>query len=396
MIDKTKKQWDNLPAEKKRIAVIGAVVGIIIVLSVGGYYATRSEKPVVSQKAVNTKKEISLEPKLLEKTYMAESTKQIEALKQEFADIKKQMEEEKRLKEAKEAEMGSKANAPQMPPVPPPMPHGQPAVPPPPSPPSYTQNTETPADKPAPVIEIIGDIEVVSHQVKVQTEAEDNKKKEGVKIYLPPSFMEATLLSGLDAPAVGDGKGNPVPVLLRVKDIAVLPNKVKANLKGCFVIADGNGSLADERAHLRLVSLSCIAKNGEAVIDQDIKGFVVDSDGKIGLRGRVVSKMGSAIARSFLAGMFGGIGDAINTSQITTMTSALGTTQTTTGGFSDITKAGLGKGLSTAASELQKFYLELAKQSIPVIEVGATKTVTLVISKGTQIEVKDYKGIGGK
>ena len=59
-------------------------------------------------------------------------------------------------------------------------------------------------------------------------------------------------MSGLDAPTTSEAKGNPVPVLLRVKTPAVLPNSVKANLKGCFVIADGKGNLATERAELLL------------------------------------------------------------------------------------------------------------------------------------------------
>jgi len=202
--------------------------------------------------------------------------------------------------------------------------------------------------------------------------------------------MEATLLSGLDAPTVESAKGNPVPVLLRIKDLAILPNKVKADLKGCFVIAEGQGNLADERAHLRLVNLSCLSRKGQAVIDQKIKGFVVDSDGKIGLRGTVVSKMGSAIARSVLAGFFGGVGDALRSATVTSSVSALGTTQTVDPG--QIAQAGLGSGLAQGAHELQKFYLELAKQSMPVIEVGATRNITLVVSEGVDLEIKEKSG----
>ena len=55
----------------------------------------------------------------------------------------------------------------------------------------------------------------------------------------------------------------------------------------------------------------------------------------------------------------------------------------------------MGSGISQGANELQKFYLELARQTIPVIEVGATKTVTLVISEGVELEIKDYC-IGGE
>ena len=201
--------------------------------------------------------------------------------------------------------------------------------------------------------------------------------------------MEATLLSGLDAPAVGKGEANPVPVLLRVKAPAVLPNAVKANLKGCFIIAEGLGNLASERADLRLVTLSCIDKKGNAVVDQKIKGFVVDTDGKIGLRGRVVSKMGSILARSLIAGIFSGLGQAISASGYTYSVSGSGTVSTLN--TSDVAKTAVSSGISQAASNLQKFYLDLAQQTIPVVEVQATRNVTLVISEGINLEIKKYE-----
>lgn len=240
-----------------------------------------------------------------------------------------------------------------------------------------------------------GGIEVVAAKKEDPLKKiEEAKKKELVSVYLPPSFMEASLLSGLDAPTAEGGKGNPVPALLRIKDLAVLPNKVKANLKGCFVIAEGVGSLSEERANLRLVSISCLDKKGQSVIDQKITGFVVDTDGKIGLRGRVVSKMGAAIARSMLAGFFGGVGQVIQQANTTTSQSPLGATSTINP--NQALAAGLGSGLTAATQELQKFYLELAKQQMPVIEVGATRKVTIVVSQGTTLNIKELNGMGVK
>lgn len=218
-------------------------------------------------------------------------------------------------------------------------------------------------------------------------EQPDTKKKGQRQIYLPPSFMAATLLSGLDAPTAETGKGNPVPALLRIQNLAVLPNDVKADLKGCFVIASGYGSLATERANMQAVSLSCVTKEGKAVIDQKIKGFLVDQDGKIGLRGRVVSRMGGAIARSMLAGFFGGMGDYIASQNQITSTSALGTTASVDPGKA--AQYGFGAGLSKGFDKVQTFYLDLAKQAVPVIEIGATKKVTLVIEEGTMLTLRN-------
>ena len=140
---------------------------------------------------------------------------------------------------------------------------------------------------------------------------------------------------------------------------------------------------------MRLVSLSCIGRNGQAVIDTTVKGFVTDSDSKVGLSGRVVSKMGAATARAVVAGIFGGAGDALQASSLTQSTSALGTTAIVDS--DQLTKSAAGSGLAEGSKTLQELYLDLAKQATPVIEVGAAKEVTVVISEGKQLEIKEFE-----
>src|SRR3546814_8797560 len=57
-------------------------------------------------------------------------------------------------------------------------------------------------------------------------------KKGKRTIYLPPGFMKARLLTGIDALASRDATSNPEPIIARVQAPAVLPNEVKANLAG--------------------------------------------------------------------------------------------------------------------------------------------------------------------
>ena len=125
-------------------------------------------------------------------------------------------------------------------------------------------------------------------------------KKKTRTIYLPPGFMKARLLTGIDALASRDATSNPEPLIARVQAPAVLPNDVKANLSGCFVIGNATGSLAKERVEVQLVSLSCVDFDERSVVDQPIKGFFVDTDGKKGLSGKVVTRAG-AIRGTFSA-----------------------------------------------------------------------------------------------
>ena len=56
---------------------------------------------------------------------------------------------------------------------------------------------------------------------------------------------------------------------------------------------------------------------------------------------------------------------------------------------SNIARSAVGGALVGASKDFQKFYLQLAEQTMPIIEAGATKTVTLVISEGVSLEVKE-------
>lgn len=417
--------WNNLSGNQRRNVVWGgAVCAFIAVYFVGSMVMNRGKStlPVKSAKQIT----LDIEPKLLEKSQFLESQKEIAKRDERVAELQQKLDEITREKkgevlvpaqtqpgvapsvagdnrvvatgqqqgQSQKAGSGRTVITKQPLPPPPPIPQSNISLPPLPA-----TAQAMPAGQPPSLPETeIGDITIVSHSGSgkpAKAEADDKKKDTATgSVYLPPSFMEATLLSGLDAPTTSEAKGNPVPVLLRVKTPAVLPNSVKANLKGCFVIADGKGNLATERAELLLVSLSCLDRKGQAVVDQKIKGFVVDEDGKIGLRGRVVAKMGSMIARSMLAGFFGGVGDAIKASATTMSVSPLGTTQTVDP--KDIAMSGVGSGLSSGFKEIQKFYMELARQTMPVIEVGATKPVTLVISEGINLEIKKISKGGGK
>jgi len=262
--------------------------------------------------------------------------------------------------------------------------------------PSVIRNTINtgPLENPMGEIVLLGDIgiEKSGDTEEMDGDKTNDKKKVVETIYLPPSFMEATLLSGVTAQTTTVSQDDPLPLLFRINNLAVLPNRVKANLKGCFMIGEGIGKLSDERVHVRLLTLSCVDKKGSSVIDQAVKGWCVDgSDGKVGLKGIVTAKMGTHLARSLLAGFVGGIGEGVKTSTRDTSfnsfgyeTSILSSTDT-----KNIIKSGVGQGISTAASELQKFYLQLAEQTLPVIEVGATKNCTLVVSEGVNLEIKE-------
>lgn len=229
---------------------------------------------------------------------------------------------------------------------------------------------------------------IVHQEYQLPSEPSASKEKSNIKIIkFTPGFMEGFLLTGMDAMTIEGSSDTPEPMLIRVQAPAVLPNEVKANLKGCFVVAEGYGNLATHRVDARLKSLSCIDVKGGTVIHEKIKGFVQDGDGKKGLKGVPVHRAGALIARSMIAGVFEGIGGALTSNAQTTSISALGNTNTTPS--NNLGRAALGGGISAGAKDVRALFLQLARQSSPVIEVGAAKHITVVITDLVELKIQE-------
>ncbi|ASI68678.1 conjugal transfer protein TraB [Diaphorobacter nitroreducens] len=215
--------------------------------------------------------------------------------------------------------------------------------------------------------------------------AENGKADEArtVTTFLPVSLTRGTLLGGLDAPTGGQSQSNPHPVLIRLSDNSVLPNRMRGEYRECFVIAAGYGDISSERAYLRTESLSCVRADG-AALEVRIQGTVYGEDGKVGLRGRLVTKQGQMLANALLAGVVSGIGQGLATSSTEYSTSALGTVASANG--AEAYKAGLGTGVGKALDRLAQYYIKLAENTFPVIEVDAAREVDVVITKGVRID----------
>lgn len=206
-----------------------------------------------------------------------------------------------------------------------------------------------------------------------------------ISTFLPVSFTRGTLLGGLDAPTGGQAQSNPQPVLIRLSDNSVLPNEFRGEYRNCFVIAAGYGDISSERAYLRTENLSCVRADG-ATLEVRIQGSVYGEDGKVGMRGRLVTKQGQMLANALLAGVVSGIGQGLSTANTTYSTSALGTTASTDSN-AEAYRAGIGSGVGKALDRLAQYYIKLAENTFPVIEVDAGREIDVVITKGVRIDV---------
>lgn len=206
-----------------------------------------------------------------------------------------------------------------------------------------------------------------------------------VSTFLPVSFTRGILLGGLDAPTGGQSQANPHPVLIRLSDNSVLPNQFRGEYRECFVVAAGYGDISSERAYLRTENLSCVRADG-ATLEVRIQGSVYGEDGKVGMRGRLVTKQGQMLANALLAGVVSGIGQGLSTANTTYSSSPLGS-MASTDSNADAYRAGLGSGVGKALDRLAQYYIKLAENTFPVIEVDAGRQIDVVITKGVRIDV---------
>ncbi len=214
-------------------------------------------------------------------------------------------------------------------------------------------------------------------------EAGAKKQRDTLDSFLPISFTRGQLIGGLDAPTGGQSQGNPHPVLIRLSDNSVLPNRYRAEYRECFVIGAGYGDISSERAYIRTELLSCIRSNGDP-LEVKIQGSIFGEDGKVGMRGRLVTKQGQMLANALLAGVVSGIGQGFSQANTTYSTSALGSVATATGG--DAYRAGIGSGVGKALDRLAQYYIKLAEQTFPIIEVDAGREIDVVLTKGVRID----------
>lgn len=217
----------------------------------------------------------------------------------------------------------------------------------------------------------------------ISRDTKPSGEKGGGQIWIPAgAILTGVLITGMDAPASSAAQKNPTPALVRLKFNATLPNHFQVDIKECFALVDGYGQLSSERAIMRSQRLTCVRQDG-GVVEANLDGFVTGEDGKVGMRGRLITKEGALIASSLSAGVLGAFGQRLSKS--TSPGVSLG--QSGGGGLSI---GALGNsaesGIGTAFTKVAEFYLELAKEMVPIIEIDAGRQVTIVLVRGVSIK----------
>ena len=231
-------------------------------------------------------------------------------------------------------------------------------------------------------IKVIGGDDSAAQQLIEQMAAAQQKPS----VYLPVGTMvKGVLLSGLYAPTGVNARKDPFPVILRIQDEAIMPNLKKADLKECFLTLSGYGDLSSERALMRGETLSCIA-NDNSVIETKFPSYAVGEDGKAGIGGKLITRNGKALRNAMLSGFFSGMSDAFETTKVQKLDITGSSSDTYENAMSsENLNNGLFNGASDALGKLADYYMSMAEQTFPVIEIDAGREVTVTLTQGTDL-----------
>ena len=408
-MQKIKKILNELSPKQRQYGAAVLIISALLIFAMIASYGleiTKTKKKVEERK-VSSKKMSLLTDKVEKELWVAAESQNIKALEKSYEELKTQLERtQKEVAEAKELAKKPPPKPATLPPPPAPKPgtgaeaQGSAAKGAIPFPSSITQTVPPPPGSPTRGTPgksgsepVGGTIRKFGDEAKRGSDSKTTaKRKSEPKTYLPAgSFMRAVLLSGLDAPTAG-GKtsAEPYPVLIGVTDLSILPNRFKMNLKECFVIGAGIGNISDERAYIRTETLSCVRTDGK-VIEVGMKGQAMGEDGKLGLRGRLVSKQGQQIAMAIFAGTLSGIATAVKPTSNTTLQLTTGNSDTHTNfsrpDASDVMQsAGLG-GAGKALEMVAQYYMRMAERLFPIIEIDAGREIEIVLLKGQELKI---------
>jgi conjugal transfer pilus assembly protein TraB len=220
---------------------------------------------------------------------------------------------------------------------------------------------------------------------------EDSKKEKPKdrSPFIPAgSLIQGILMSGVDAPTDKDAQSEPHPVLVRVKKEAILPNRFRLDIRECVIIGAAYAKLNTSRAYIRSEKISCIRNDG-GVIETSLKAYAVGEDGKVGMPGHIISKQGTVIARSILAGTLEGFANAFRPEEVPVIvdtTSGNKLFQKTSAG--DVGTIAGYNGLATGLGKASEYYQKIAEDLYPVVEISGGRNIEFILTSGTSLAIR--------
>ena len=229
-------------------------------------------------------------------------------------------------------------------------------------------------------------------QLASVTKEDEGDDMQHVTAYIPAgTIVRCVLVSSADCSVGIHQPKGPSKMLLRPLSNGKLPRNVRVALKDSVITASAIGDLANERVYVRTDRMTLVQPNGD-FLETEISAYVSGEDGREGLRGVVVDRSGSIIARasfaSFLQGIEASLRTTLNSQSIEKVAKNSESNWILNG--EDLRNSGM-QGVNTSLNKLSEYYIKRAEQLQPTIEIGAGRIVDLIFTHGVKIGEQDIK-----
>ncbi|BAU49639.1 conjugal transfer protein TraB [Sulfurifustis variabilis] len=236
-------------------------------------------------------------------------------------------------------------------------------------------------------VRVIGEDAAAGDAIRLAGAERDSRDYD---VYLPAgSILSAVLITGVDAPTGLAARREPFPIMARANKEAILPNDFRADVRECFMIVGTYGDLSSERVFGRGETLSCVRTDGK-VIETKLEGFMSGSDGKNGLRGRLVSRSGTVIARAALAGFLEGMSKVFGYQPVPVIaTTPAQSVQYQQNYSSDAVRAAAYGGAGKSFERLAEYYMKLTDAIQPVLEIDSGRQIDFILTGPLRMRLRD-------
>lgn len=230
-------------------------------------------------------------------------------------------------------------------------------------------------------------------EIEQEDDADQNKQeRDKGTFHLSTGLSQAYMITGAYAPAFQEGDSEPLPVLFEAEGSIIQPNEHLGSVDKCFLLGSAKGNMNSQTAEIKLVSVSCLVDDGDYRIEAPITGWVIGENGIPGVGGELLHKNGAWLARTFVAGFLETFANALTSGDTTTINLGGGNSNSRNNeglgkSFSNNALYAGASGLSTVFSKLGDYYLKMAEQIFPVIEVRGGRTVDLLLMGGEDFSV---------
>lgn len=232
---------------------------------------------------------------------------------------------------------------------------------------------------------------LIKAQVSIDKKAIVTTSSELKPYHISTGFMTAYMVTGAYAPAFQEGSMEPLPVLFEAEGDIIMSNDTIGSLDKCFLLGSAKGNMNSQTADIKLVSISCLINGGSYRIEGTISGWVIGENGTPGLQGELLHKNGAWLARTFVSGFFETFATALSGGQTQQLalggnTNGTNTVDNQTAINGNLLTAGA-SGISNVFSKLGEYYLKMAEQIFPIIEVKGGRTVSILLIGGEDINM---------